>query len=41
MRLHKKLDGFDFEVETNEREDETLEVLDEVIETPQALGISR
>ena len=33
------LDGLDFEVEANEREDETLDVLDEVVEAAEALGV--
>ena len=33
------LDWFDLEVETDEREDETLEILDQVVECAEALGI--
>ena len=33
------LDGLDLEVESDEGEDETLEVLDQVVETPEAVGI--
>eukprot|EP00628_Pelagophyceae_sp_CCMP2097_P006270 CAMPEP_0184125684 /NCGR_PEP_ID=MMETSP0974-20121125/25161_1 /TAXON_ID=483370 /ORGANISM="non described non described, Strain CCMP2097" /LENGTH=114 /DNA_ID=CAMNT_0026429023 /DNA_START=152 /DNA_END=496 /DNA_ORIENTATION=+ len=34
-------DGLDLEVERDQREDEALQVLDEVVEYPQALGVLR
>lgn len=33
------LDGLDLEVQTNETEDETLQVLDQVVEDTEALGV--
>jgi len=34
-----KLDGFDFEVESNKRKDEALEILNQVVEASKTVGI--